>query len=205
MSHSSAIKERIIESAKEKFLRLGFSRVTMDELCQELGISKKTLYLYFPSKQELLEAAVNDLMSEIELGVRELIMGSGLDFQEKLKRLFTFIGVRIARISPGFIRDLQKNAPELWKRIDRFRREKVLINFDRLLEEGIKKGVFRKDLDRELLMMMYISLVQNLINPEVLSQVPFSAGQVFDAIIKVVFEGIQTEKGKVRYKAITRR
>jgi len=203
MSHSSEIEQRIIESARERFLKLGFNRVTMDELCQELGISKKTLYQHFRSKAQILEAVVNSLMKETEFGVRELIMDSGLDFQEKLKRLLTFMGMRIAKLSPEFIMDLRKSAPDLWRRIDQFRREKILVNFGRLLAEGIKKGVFRKDIDRELLLMMFISLVQNLINPEVLSQISFSAVEVFDGIIKVIFEGVLTEQG--RLKTIKRR
>ncbi|MGC9027842.1 MAG: TetR/AcrR family transcriptional regulator, partial [bacterium] len=50
------IRQRIVKKAAELFPRLGFSKVTMDELCDELGISKKTLYKYFTSKDEIADA-----------------------------------------------------------------------------------------------------------------------------------------------------
>lgn len=53
------IRKRILETAKEFFLEFGYKKVTMDEIADSLGMSKKTLYQYFPSKYELLSAVTD--------------------------------------------------------------------------------------------------------------------------------------------------
>ena len=52
------VRDRIVATAERIFLRSGFSRVLMDDLARELGMSKKTLYSHFASKEELLRAVL---------------------------------------------------------------------------------------------------------------------------------------------------
>jgi hypothetical protein len=63
----------------------------------------------------------------------------------------------------------------------------------------VEKGVFRKDIDRQLIILFYLHAIQGMINPETLSQLPYSANQVFDSIIRIIFEGILTEEGRKEY------
>ena len=57
-------KERIVQRARDEFFAHGFSKVTMDELCDELGISKKTMYEHFNSKDELLDAVTESAVGD---------------------------------------------------------------------------------------------------------------------------------------------
>lgn len=50
---------RVIESASQQFLEQGFDRASMESIAQSSGVSKMTLYNYFPSKSQLLEACVS--------------------------------------------------------------------------------------------------------------------------------------------------
>ena len=70
-----------------------------------------------------------------------------------------------------------------------------------LLDGGVRRG---SDVVKALALgakavMIYNNAVQNIIRPEVLTQVPYSAAQVFDAIVKIIFEGILTEEAKPHY------
>lgn len=193
------IRDRITGAALELFLQAGFSKVTMDELASNLGMSKKTIYGYFPSKDALVQELVEKTLKTIEAGVDRIVFSRRLDFVEKLKQLLGFIGAMIGNFGPAFSADLQKHAPGVWKEIDEFRRKKIIRNFGRLFEEGIKKGVFRKDINPELLVRMYANTVSVTLNPATLSELPVSATDIFDAIVKVFFEGILTGRARATH------
>lgn len=189
------LRERVIEKGREKFFSQGFSKVTMDEIALDLGISKKTLYKYFESKDALLEAVVQRQILSIGARVQAIVTAE-VDFIEKLHRLFAFMGNTIAYVSQRFQDDLKRIKPELWERIDRFRREKILSNFSLLLEEGKQKGMLRSDIHKEIIILMFLTVVPGIINPAVLSRSSFSAEEAFRSMIKVFFEGVLTEEAR---------
>ncbi len=193
------IRDRITGAALALFLQAGFSKVTMDELASNLGMSKKTIYGYFPSKDALVKELVEKTLRTIEAGVDRIVFSRRLDFVEKLKQLLNFVGAMIGNFGPAFSSDLQKHAPAVWQEIDEFRRQKIVRNFGRLFEEGIKQGVFRKDLNPELLVRMFANTVQATLNPTTLAELPVSAMDIFDAIIKVFFEGILTGRARATH------
>jgi len=199
MENDSAVRERICAAAMEKFTQYGFHRVTVDEIAAQLGMSKKTLYKYFPSKDDLVQEVTRSAMAKTEECCHAFMTDEKTDFVVKLKNMMTFVAVQYAKMGRPLIEDLQKNAPHIWKEIDEYREKSIMLHFGNLLREGVEKGVFRKDVDRELILMIYNNAVQNIIRPEVLTQVPYSAAQVFDAIVKIIFEGILTEEAKPHY------
>lgn len=201
MSSDLETRNRILETVREQFFKSGFTRVTMDEIASGLGMSKKTLYRFFPGKDELLREVVKLNMREIERGIDAIVQDESRRFVEKLKELMTFLAMRLAKIGPLFMQDLQRNAPEIWKEIEAFRRQKAMSLFGGLIDEGIQKGVFRSDLNQQLLTLMYANLIQSILNAEALSQLPLSASQAFEAISKVLFEGILTDEARANYAA----
>lgn len=194
-------EQRIREIAREKFFRFGFSRVTMDEIATEARVSKKTLYQHFAGKEELLRAVIETVKKEVASEVAGLLGARSLDFMERLVRAMEFLSKLISSFSPEFARDIQLYQPEIWREVENFRRHKVLENFGNAIKEGVKKGMVRADLNPELVTMIYITLLENLINPEALSRLPYSGHEMFDAIIKIMFEGVLTEKARSRLAA----
>ncbi len=63
------VKEDILKNAADLFLRLGFKSVTMDDIAQQMAISKKTIYAHFSTKTKLVKATVEYLIKEIEQGI----------------------------------------------------------------------------------------------------------------------------------------
>jgi AcrR family transcriptional regulator len=192
-----ALRKRIVFESRELFLRRGFVPVTTGEIAERLGISKATLYKYFSSKDEMLRAAVDTVKADILAGVEAIVADTSADFLGKLSGLMTHLGDWLSRLGGVLAGDLRRNAPEVWADIDRFRREKILVNFSALLEAGIGEGVVRADLDRELFLRMFLDLVQNFINPDALFESRRSAREVFETLFKVVFEGILTDRSRV--------
>ncbi len=192
------IKERIIEKGREKFLSMGFSKVTMDEIALDLGISKKTFYKHFASKDELLEAVMERRMISVSSKFKE-IYDAPIDFMEKLHNLWIFVGNTMSQVSKQFQDDLRRFRPDLWKRIDDFRREQIIANISKFFDEGIRLGVLRDDINRDILVLVYLSAVQGVINPDVLVRHPFTGEEAFKTIIRVIFDGILTDRAREQH------
>jgi AcrR family transcriptional regulator len=199
MADDSEIKDRILTRSEEMFLKFGYSKVTMDEIASNLGMSKKTLYKFFPSKEELVREIIYKMRCGIKDYIDDLLANNEMDFVEKLKRLMNLIGKQSSKLQGPLLDDLHKNIPEVWQQINEFRKENVRQKFTQLINMGVEKGIFRKDIDQRLIVLIYSSAIQGLINPEILSQMPFSVEQVFESVIKVIFSGIFTEEGRIKY------
>ena len=192
------VKTRILEQAREQFLKLGFSKVTMNEIADDLGMSKKTLYEYFSSKETLLMDAMTSMQIEATNNISKLVSDESLDFVQKLQLIMTE-GARFhSKFSNHFWIDLQRNAPAIWKRCDDFRLEKMRKTTSLIVREGIRKKFFRSDIDEQVVVLMYMTTVQNLMTPEVLTQLPVTMQQLFENIIRIIFEGILSEDARAR-------
>jgi AcrR family transcriptional regulator len=198
-SQDKKVETRIVGYAGRMFFERGFSRVSMDEISAGLGISKKTLYLHFPSKEALLYRVVTDMMSENGDIIDGIVNDPRIDFHQKISRLMSHLSGLLSRVYRPFGEDLRRNAPEMWEEIDQFRKKKILQNFTKLLDSGVKRGVFRRDVDPQLMTMVFATLMQNLIDPKLFSQVPFTASQMFETIVEIVFRGILTEPARKEF------
>lgn len=196
-------RKRIMLEARDLYFRFGFSKVTMDETAEKLGMSKKTLYKHFPSKEELLQAVTSDHMRECDDELRALCGRKDMGPLERLRRLMDHVAGIYAQMSESLIHDLRRSAPEIWKQVEESRRDHIFIEFGALIKEGRQKGVFRKDVDERLFVLIYFEVVQRILHPETLSGLPFKPSQVFDAIVKVLFEGLLTDKARADYHAKT--
>jgi AcrR family transcriptional regulator len=200
---AGATRRRILTAARHLFLSRGFVRVTADEIAAELGISKATLYREFSSKEEILREVVREFMAEIVGRVDTIMKADTMSFVERLVALFSFVGGRISQFGPLFIRDIQKSAPLVWKEIEDFRREKIIINFKVILEAGRKQGLFRGDIDMDLLLKMFLKLVEEFVNPAEIIRSGRSPAATFESVIKVFFQGILTDNGRLDFSART--
>src|SRR4051812_5089743 len=102
MPEDNDIRRQILIRAREEFFTHGFSKVTTGELATALGISKKTLYQHFASKEELLREAVYLMRDEMAGAVEEMVDREELDFVEKLRGVMTVIGTRVSQMRRPF-------------------------------------------------------------------------------------------------------
>jgi AcrR family transcriptional regulator len=192
------LRNLIIEKATEAFFSYGFANTTTQQIAKELEISKKTLYKYFISKEELLYAVMDAHHREIELKIHTVIEDLNLDFLEKLKDVTKIIGAYKSTFTPQFIRDLQKVDREQWKSKESpYRR--FVPHVEKLLKEGVQTGMIREDIDLQMIMLIVSSAFENLLCVEALSRMPFSFQDIMEAIPKVITEGILTEKARGKY------
>ncbi|TAK58062.1 MAG: TetR/AcrR family transcriptional regulator [Bacteroidetes bacterium] len=192
-------RQRILEVAQEHFLRLGFSKVTMEEIATQLGISKKTLYVYFPSKEELLSEVMTTMQNGISTTIDAILNETSLDFVEKVRRMMVHGGMFHSKFSSHFWVDMQKNCPTVWRGCDDFRIMRMRANTLKIVNEGMESGFFRKDINPQIAVLIYTAAIQQLMTPEMLSQLPVTMQELFETIIKIVFEGILTDEARTKH------
>jgi AcrR family transcriptional regulator len=190
---------RIIEAATNRFMDTGFNKVTMDEIASDVGMSKKTVYKFFPSKEALLKIVVSAHTRNIEREVHEIVH-SEKPMDEKLIALLAIVGKVVRKMSRPFMADVQRFAPTLWREIEIFRREKVLSQLLQMFKQAKKEGSFREDVDPDLFFLVMMTTIQGIMNPQVLSQQPFSAEAAFRGIFKILYSGVLTDEARRRFE-----
>jgi AcrR family transcriptional regulator len=174
----------------------GFSSVTMDDIARELGMSKKTLYEFFPGKIDLLRATTRLRNAACERELDAIAAGTP-DFFERARQTFGYVSRMYARLTPSYMTDIRRNAPDVWGEIQDFRRGRVRRHMLELLNQGVEQGVLREDLDRETLVRLYLTMTSALLTPEVSGWEPGEQiAPIFDTFVRVYLEGLITDAGR---------
>jgi AcrR family transcriptional regulator len=195
------IKSRILEAAKENFFNNGFSKTTMEEFAQSMGMSKKTIYKFFPSKDDLIREITHEKLHTIHSQCESIRMDESIEFVDRIKLTINFLTSRMQEMKPLFALDIQRTMPELWKEVEDFRKEKMKHDFALMITQGVELGIFRKDVNVQVFVLMYASAMRGIINPEVLSQLPINLSQAYQAAVTVFFEGMMTDEGRNKYRS----
>ena len=189
-------RQRIIAAARRHFFAYGFRAVTMDDLARELGMSKKTLYGHFPSKVALVEAVLRDKIRSVEADLKRITSDSSSDFPAALQELLARVHKHMEEVQPPFMRDLQRETPEMFSIVEARRRENILKYFGKLIGDGQAAGIIRKDVPTILIVEILLGAVEAIINPEKLTELGLTPRDGFSAISTVIFKGVITEAGR---------
>jgi AcrR family transcriptional regulator len=192
---------RIVSAARRHFFTHGFRNVTMDDLAEELGMSKKTLYVCFPSKTHLVRAVLLDKFNAVDgdLG-RIMARGSG-DVLQALHRLLACMRQHTEEIQPPFVRDIRREAPEMFELVQQLRRRLIERYFGGLFEQGRRTGIIRKDISSRLMIEILLGATESIVNPAKLAELGLTVKHGYLAVINVILEGVlatQHRSPKVR-------
>lgn len=190
-----AQKQRILEAVRDRILAEGFSRLSVDQIAAMFGMSKKTFYKFFPTKEDLINQVAERIMAEGRINMSK-ISGSDRDFIYKLHELMSFVALQSTRISKALQNDVERYAPDLWKRIEDFRTHRISDVFSHLVEQGMKEGYVRSDVNKRVFLLVVLGSIRNVVNPTVLSQESFSAHEAIENVLNLFFTGILTERGR---------
>lgn len=195
-------KKRILDYTREKFLREGFYKTSMDSIAEELQISKKTIYKYFPSKEALVEEVVDSLMMNASENIFAKI-NTTADAFTKIVTMFEVASQLFIKFSDKWMNDLKFHSNH-WERIDEFRTKKMYTALSKIIDQGKAEEIFL-NFPTEIIITMLISSIRAIVNPEFIFHNKFSFNQALSIVFQIVFEGISTEKGrKLFYKSLDR-
>lgn len=186
--------ENIIIKVSAMFLEFGIRSVSMDDICKEMGISKKTLYQYVTNKPDLVEKILDYQEKEKNAAINELL-DKDMNAIDVLIAVSLYISQMFKEFNPTMNFDLHKYYPDIIKACTIRKKETVMKEIERNLKFGIEQGLYREDLDIELIASLYVQKIKDLHDPEFLATGKFP----FEKIFKVMFEnhirGIANEKG----------
>jgi AcrR family transcriptional regulator len=167
----------------------------MDDVARELGVSKKTLYQFFTDKNDLVNQCVAHYLGNMNKLCCNVVENKELDAISVLLQISEQINAVIRHINPSSMFDLKKYFKSAWDKLeaDRISFIRKLI-YDNILF-GIKKGLYRKDLDAEVVSRIYIYLASFLINPDNYDKVEMDIKVMHLEIVKYHLRSICTAKG----------
>ena len=190
----------IIKTAGDMFFRLGIRSVSIDDICHELGMSKKTFYVYFASKDELVEqmlqANINYMASKMEdllkTGDFKQLVAKFIKHQEEEKN-------DVRRV-PQLVYDLKKYYPQQFAQFQRncFKTQKEYIR--RYLEMGQQAGLVRANLNIELVAGLFAKIHSDAIRDiEEIEGHGYNMHQFGYTVMDVFVRGVLSEEGMKLY------
>jgi len=201
-AQTTEMRRRIFLKTQEKFAAIGYGKTSMDDIAGELGMSKKTLYKFFPTKLKLAEMLVEHVLAEINRRC-DAILASPLPAVEKLFRIVEMITEQQRGfVTKTLLESLRSHLPHLWQRIEAFRRERMRKNMETIFTQGRRDGTLRADFNREMFFHFLVGAINEGINPEVLINSSYSMHDALSALIDIFMNGALTTKGREQYQKL---
>jgi AcrR family transcriptional regulator len=190
----------IIKTAGEMFFRLGIRSVSIDDICHELGMSKKTFYVYFVSKDELVAQLLHSNVVYIAGKMEELLQLR--DFRHLVARFVKHQETEkndVRRV-PQLVYDLKKYYPRQFAKFQEecFKTQKEYIMA--YLEQGQQEGLVRANLNIELTAVLFAKINSDAINDfEVIEDHGHNMHQLGYTAMDIFVRGILSEEGMKLY------
>lgn len=152
------MKEKIINRAKEMFLKLGFNSITMDDIACEMCISKKTIYKYFSNKELLIEESTQLVHKEVKETIDTIIAKNYNAIEEnfQIQRMFKEM-FKYSETSPVY--QLKRHYPEVYQKVVGYQIEICEGCFRDNILKGISEGLYRENSDVENYVKFYYTLI----------------------------------------------
>ncbi|HEY4785940.1 MAG TPA: TetR/AcrR family transcriptional regulator [Bacteroidales bacterium] len=186
--------KNILTKVRCLYMKYGIKSVTMDDVARELGISKKTLYQYVNDKNELVQKVVE--MEIGEKGEHFLKMRSTeLNAIEELFEVNKMVRQMLKDYNPATEYDLRKYYPELYTNLIKVRRDRIYNNILSNLMKGKKEGLYRAELNEELIAKLQLSRVESAFDDKIFSQEELLSPKLFYEMFVYHIRGIANERG----------
>jgi AcrR family transcriptional regulator len=193
---------RILAAARHHLFAYGYSSFTMDDLARELGMSKKTLYVHFASKDVLVEQIIDEFARDARAMADEIFADRALGFIEKLRRFTTSMVQRFAQLHPHMLRDLERSAPHIYRHIEEVRYRNIPHVFGQLLRQGQAAGRVRAGVDPAFAIEFWRPAIQGLMHPATLARLKLRPDEAFTQAINLFFGGLLTPAGHKEYEKL---
>jgi AcrR family transcriptional regulator len=166
----------------------GLKETLMLDVANDLKISKKTIYKFFASKDEMVAELVRNFIADIQALIHQPQNSKRNPF-EKLIRIYAAVNRYIVRIPPQLLSDIQSFHPKLWDMIEESREQQMNV-FVGIIEEGIRSGVF-KPVNATVAIRMITASINAVINPKFLHGHRISFAEGLNNLQTIIIEGLK--------------
>jgi len=175
--------EPMLEQIKELFFEFGIKNLNMDDISRKLGISKKTLYRFVKSKEDLIAKLfefeeINGIVSF------NLIGDSNVNAIEKLFKVSLMVFEEMKRFNPMIMFELRKYYEQLFNEFHDRKLAHISNAMQINLKQGIEEGLYRADLNIEAVVTLFINYLIEIHSSDMCKSINLS----FDDLFRVMFE-----------------
>jgi AcrR family transcriptional regulator len=186
--------DKILQTAQELFMSIGVRSVTMDDLSGHLGVSKKTVYRFINNKADLVKYCVQKELESSRSKIRQ-ITSTSTDAIEEMLLMGTMVIETLKRFNTNTILELKKFYPESWVLVEQHHTEFVLNIIKNNLLKGINEGLYRPEINVDILSRIYIGKSQMLLDINDQGLQSFSPSNVYMEFFNYHIRGIASPRG----------
>ena len=188
------MKESIVNKAAELFLNLGFKSVTMDDIANAMGISKKTIYVHFSNKSELVDAVSFFLFDSICDGIDTICEQSANPIKELYDiKMYVMHHLKNEKASPQY--QLKKYYPQTYSRLHQAQFKKMHESVSESLQKGIDMGLFRPSIDVDFIARMYFNGMTGIKDEGFFPTAQYTKDYLMESYLEYHLRAIVTDNG----------
>ncbi len=192
---SEKTRRLIIDNASKIFFKQGIRTTSVEDLCKVLPVSKGTFYKYFPNKEALVETIFNECLADALPAIEENFNSDG-DIEQIIETHYSLVIDRImSRVSTRMLADMEILMPQAFARVEEQRKVEIA-QLIKLIKRGKKEGLFRKDIDPEVMITLFGELIDSISKPGFLVSKNLTPKQVVSTIKTMFLHGILEQNGK---------
>ncbi|MCB0502082.1 MAG: TetR/AcrR family transcriptional regulator [Bacteroidetes bacterium] len=186
--------DKILETAHKLFLSVGVRSITMDDLAKELGVSKKTIYQVISNKADLVKHCVQ---KEIEDKTVKMIgiTNNSTDAIEEMLLIGAMVIESLNQFNANIIMELKKFYPKVWLLVEKHHSEFVLNNIKNNLLKGINEGLYRPEINVDIISKLYIGASQQLLEVSDYGGQTYNPSDIYLEFFSYHIRGIASPRG----------
>lgn len=150
-------REQILQLSRELFMRYGIRSMTLDEVSNRAGMSKKTFYQHFANKGALVKAIVEFDVEQQRKQLEKFTTATGVNAIDKLSQIFGCWLEMFRHLHSSVMHDLRRYHPQAWDKVEGFKWQFLKQIICENMAEGMEQGLYRSDLDSEFIARLYIA------------------------------------------------
>ncbi|MCY7291946.1 MAG: TetR/AcrR family transcriptional regulator [Ferruginibacter sp.] len=186
--------ERIKHKAKELFMQFGLKSVSMDDIANGLGISKKTIYLFYADK----DALVDDVIASLIQHNQECCDQDQKTADNAVHEIFLamdFIMEVFRSMNPSLLFDMQKYYPAAYQKFSKHKNDYLYGVIKSNLERGMAEEWYRSDLKVDVMARFRVESMMLPFNPEFHTKVKLNLAAIEEEITLHFLFGMVSPKG----------
>ena len=188
------MRDKILIGASDLFLSYGFKSVTMDDIANKMGMSKKTIYQHFTNKTKLVEATTLFVFEFISKGIDQICALEKNPIEEIYSiKQFLMEHLKDEKSSPQY--QLQKYYPKIYNTLKSKQYEVMKSCVINNLNRGVELGLYRSDIHIDFIARVYFNAMLALKDKDLFPNHQFSMNMLMNNYLEYHIRGICTPKG----------
>jgi AcrR family transcriptional regulator len=183
-----------LEQAEKLFLKYGIKSLTMDDIANELKMSKKTLYQFVSDKQDLVAKTMNNYCTT-DKDLILVICRSSKNAIDELLDIIKYVKERLAVFHPSILYDLEKYYPEAWDAMHKHQKEFVYDMVRENIVRGKTEGLYKEDVSAEIIARIYSLRLDATIDRMDKVMAKYDFVTIYIEMMKYHIRGIASDKG----------